>query len=656
LCGIAGIVRRDPGRRVDPAALRRMARAIRHRGPDGYGTLEGAGAGLVATRLAIVDPEAGWQPLRGRDGCVLVYNGEVYDHRELRAELEGAGERFATACDTEVVLRLLEREGPAALPRLNGQFGLAFWEPVPRRLTLARDPFGVRPLHFALLEDGGIAFASEAKALFASGDVIAEPDLAGIDEVFSLWAPRAPRTAFKGVSQLPPGGLLVWENGIVTAQRRWWIPGRQAGDDDGAGLLDLLRDSVSLRLRADVPVGAYLSGGLDSSVITALAAEQAGHRLETFSVVFSDPRYDEREYQQQVAGRLGTRHHVVEASSQDVAEAFPAVVAACETPLVRTAPVPLWLLARETRAQGITVVLTGEGADELFWGYDLFKEVALREMHARDPERAAARVDELYPELAGAAARRGPAWRRFLLETGEPDDPLASHRTRAVATGVIRNLYRPEVAEAVAQADPLAALLASLPDGFGRWPALERAGYLEITTLLGDHLLSAQGDRVAMAHGVEGRYPFLDPRVAVAAAQLAPQRKLDGLRDKAALRDAAARVLDPSLAQRRKQPYRAPEIAPFFEGEPPAWVQERLSDSALSDVGIFDERRVAALLRSCRAGDAAGHRAGMALVGVLSTQVWHQQLCEPRVSSYPEETDTARVHLDDQVQAMQGAP
>lgn len=631
MCGIGGIVRADPAAPVSPETLRRMAGALRHRGPDGWGLARTRGAGLFSTRLAIFDVPGGWQPMQAASGALLVYNGEVYNHPELRAELGG---RFATTSDTEVVLRLLERDGLAALDRLNGQFALAWWQPDLHRLTLVRDRFGVRPLHWALLPEGGIAFASEAKALFASGEVAAEPDLAGIDEVFTLWGPRAPRTPFRGVAQLPPGGLLVWERGQVVAQRTWWkpdyAPGRPAPRP--TELDELLADAVRLRLRADVPVGTYLSGGLDSSLITALAQQASDHELRTFSVAFHDARYDERGFQQQVAQSLGTQHHVVEVGAQEIAGAFRDVVAHAETPLIRTAPVPLALLARATREQGITVVATGEGADELFWGYDLFKETALRDLHTRDPERASALLDMLYPYLNVPAARRGPAWTRFFFEAGSQDDPLFSHQPRIAATGIVKAFYRPEVAHALASngGDPLARLRSALPGAFGDWSALERAAYLELTTLLAPYLLAAQGDRVAMAHGVEGRFPFLDHRVFEHSVRLPPERKLGpGLREKAELRALAERlaVLPPEIAARTKQPYRSPEVTPFFGEQAPGWVEERLEARALDDVGIFDPVRVAGLLRRCRSGKASGFREGMALVGILSTQVWHERFC-----------------------------
>jgi len=647
MCGIAGIVRRDADAVVAEGLLRRMAGALRHRGPDGWGLAREGGAGLVSTRLAIFDVPGGWQPMRGEGGTLLVYNGEVYNHPELRRELGGA---FATTSDTEVVLRLLERYGLAALDRLNGQFAFAWWEPRARRLTLVRDRFGVRPLHLAALPDGGIAFASEAKALFASGEVEAAPDLAGIDEVFTLWGARAPRTAFAGVAQLPPGGLLVWQDGEVVAQRTWWEPSYEPAAPPSAGELpDLLADAVRLRLRADVPVGTYLSGGLDSSLISALAQQASEHELRTFSVAFHDARYDERAFQQQVAQALGTRHHVVEVGPREIADGFRDVVAHAETPLIRTAPVPLYLLAQATRAHGITVVATGEGADELFWGYDLFKETAVRELHARDPARAERLLDRLYPYLDVPAERRGPAWKRFFFEAGSLEDPLFSHQPRAAATQVVKAFYRPEVAHDLSAngGDPLARLRAGLPAAFARWSALERAAYLELTTLLAPNLLAAQGDRVAMAHGVEGRFPFLDHRVFAHSVALPPERKLGtGLSEKAELRALAERLLPPEVAARAKQPYRAPEVTPFFGEHAPEWVEERLEARALDEVGIFDAVRVAGLLRRCRAGKASGFREAMALVGILSTQVWHECFCGAAAAGSPAERSEPRVRLD----------
>ncbi|MDQ2940381.1 MAG: asparagine synthase (glutamine-hydrolyzing) [Actinomycetota bacterium] len=646
MCGIAGIVRPHRGPPPDEESLLRMAGAIRHRGPDGYGYALDSGAGLVNTRLSIFDLPGGWQPISdGPDGGIIVYNGEVYNHYELRRELEARGESFTTTTDTEIVLRLLDREGIAALDRLNGQFALAWWQPGPRRLTLIRDRFGVRPLHYALKDDGTLVFASEAKAIFASGEVRPEPDLRGIDDVFTLWGPRPPRTVFAGVKQVHQGGVLVWEAGKIVEERTWWTP---SFDGDGApegDLEELMRDSVRLRLRADVPVGAYLSGGLDSSLIVALAQQETEHQLRTFSVAFHDPNYDERPQQEEVARALGTDHHVVDIGPGEIADAFPDVIRHVEQPLVRTAPVPLFLLSEKVRANDIVVVATGEGADELFWGYDLFKEVVVRELYERDPDEARELLEQLYGYLP-AEARRGPAWDRFLLETGEPGDPIASHMTRVKATAGVKAFYRPEVAAEIGAEQSLERLRAGLPASFGGWSSLERASWLEISTLLEPYLLAAQGDRVAMAHGVEGRYPFLDHRVFEFAARLPADRKLAGMQEKAALRDLATDLLPPEIVGRSKQPYRAPEVTPFFSAGSPAWVEESLSPEALQETGIWDETRVAGLLKRCRAGKATGFREGMALIGVLSTQLWHRAFFSAGLGDYPPETDKPEMKLD----------
>jgi len=508
--------------------------------------------------------------------------------------------------------------------------------------ALARPDAPPAPVHVLVVDDHPIV-RQGIERLFA-----AEPDLVGIDDVFTLWGARAPRSPFRNVHQLRAGSLLVWESGRVVAERTWWRP-QYAPADPGSSpeeLDELMRDSVRLRLRADVPVGTYLSGGLDSSLITALAQDASEHELRTFSVAFRDALFDERIHQEEVAAELGTRHHVLEIDEADIAGAFCDVVYHAETPLIRTAPVPLYLLARATREHGITVIATGEGADELFWGYDLFKELVLRGQAERD-ESALDRLNELYPYLGGPGARRGPAWRRFFAQAGAADDPLFSHQTRAAATGAVKDFYRDEVAVELLAEDSMERLRADLPESFGRWSALERAAYVELRTLLEPYLLAAQGDRVAMAHGVEGRYPFLDHRVFELSVRLPEERKLDAeLHDKIALRELAATVLPSTVARRPKQPYRAPEVASFFAGDSPEWVEQALSPVALRATGLFDERRVEGLVRRCRAGRATGLREGMALVGILSTQVWYEHFCGAGSGDYVAETGEPKVFID----------
>ena len=329
------------------------------------------------------------------------------------------------------------------------------------------------------------------------------------------------------------------------------------------------------------------------------------------------------------ARELKSQHAVQAIGPADVARVFPEVVRHTETPLVRTAPAPLFLLSRLTRQHGIKVVLTGEGSDELFLGYDLFKETAVRLFCLRQPgSRVRPRLlDRLYPYL-DARGRRGEFWHRFFLEAGPPGDPLFSHLPRVRLTAHIKEFYSADVRAALTGTDPLDELRASLPPEFPAWSPLNRAAYLEIVTLLSPYLLSSQGDRMSLAHGVEGRFPFLDHRLFEFAARLPTRSKLRGLREKDILRRWARDVVPPAVVERPKQPYRAPDIAAFFTPELVWYARELLDEPSLVRTGLFDPRSVAGLLRRCRAGSAVGYRENQAFVAVLSTQLWHHQFME----------------------------
>jgi asparagine synthase (glutamine-hydrolysing) len=382
-------------------------------------------------------------------------------------------------------------------------------------------------------------------------------------------------------------------------------------------------------MRADVPVGGYLSGGLDSSITCALATVASPHQLRTFSISFDDPRFDESPFQRKVAATIGSRHAVELISGRRVADAFPDAVAHAETPLVRSAPVPMYLLARLTRERGITVVLTGEGSDELFLGYDLFKEVAVRQFCLRQPGSAwrPRLFDRLYPYLA-ESARGGEFWRRSFLDAGRPDDPLFSHMPRFLLTSRIKDFYSGDFAAAAARTDPLQDLRDSLPERFGAWSPLNRAAYLEMVTLLASYLLSAQGDRMAMAHGVEGRFPFLDHRLFEFTAALPTSSRLRVLREKHILRRWAQAVVPADVIARPKQPYRAPDAPAFFGPDAPGYIADALAPDTVRGVGIFDPAAVQGLLRRAQAGRAAGFRENQAFMAVLSTQVWHRRFMQ----------------------------
>jgi len=630
---------------------------MRHRGPDGYGFLADPRAGLAHVRLSIIDLEGGAQPLTNEDGrLAVVFNGEIYNYIELRQELRARGHVFRTRSDTEVLVHGWEEWGSGLFERLNGQFAFALYDRLLHRVVLARDRFGIRPLFYSQ-PDGDLVFASEAKALFASGAVQAAPDLVGLDEVFTFWSARAPRTVFANVHQLPPGCWAVWENGRLTT-RRYWDPELRAGDIEPADAIEqldeLLRSSVALRMRADVPVGAYVSGGLDSTVISWLAATASPFTLRTFSIGFEDPLLDERAHQRTVAHALGTEHSETAIGPGDIAVVFPEVVRHCETPLVRTAPAPMYLLARLARGRAIKVVLTGEGSDEILLGYDLFKETVVRRFCLRRPESKMrpALFQRLYPYLAHGG-RGGDFWARFFLEAGAAGDPIFSHMPRFLLTSRIKAFYSDDVQHALAGTDVLGELRDALPDGHSRWSDLERAAWLETTTLLSGYLLSSQGDRVALAHGLEGRFPFLDHRLFAYAAALPARSKLRGLKEKDILHRWARRALPESMPRRAKQPYRAPDAAAFFGGaRPPEYCEELLDAGAVGRFGLFEPSAVEGLVRRCRGGRATGFLENQALVGVLSAQIWYEQhFSSEGQSTAPLPLEHADVLLGDSVPA-----
>lgn len=640
MCGLAGVARRTPGSEiVSPDLVSSMAAAVGHRGPDGFGVHTDPRVGLAHVRLSVVDIAGGAQPMSSASGnLVLVYNGEIFDFAALRNELTSLGHRFRTRSDTEVLLHGYEQWGEGMLHHLNGQFAFVIYDRSRGSLFLARDRFGILPLFYAE-RHGDLYFASEIRGILASGEIPAVLDPQGLDEVFTFWAARPPRTVFQGIRALPPGGCARWRDGRLDV-RRWYTPdfaeALEAPEASDVMLDELLRNAVRTRLEADVPVGAYLSGGIDSSAVCAAARATSRHTLHTFAVGFDDPRLDETAPQQLVAHHLETDHAARRISADDIAAVFPDVVRHAETPLLRTAAAPLFLLSRLVRERGLKVVLSGEGADELFLGYDLFKESALRLFCLRQPASSVRPrlFDRLYPYLA-PAGRSGEFWRGYFLTSGSVDDPLFTHLPRFRFATWMRDFYSSGLRAELGRFDPLAELRAELPPASARWSALGRAAYLETTTLLAPYLLASQGDRMGMAHGVEIRVPYLDHRLFEFVAALPSRAKLRGLSDKRPLRRWAASVLPAAVTHRPKQPYRAPDAPAFFTARAPEYVRALLEPQAVTRTGLFDPAAVAGLVRRCLAGRPLGVRENQALVGILSTHLWHHHFEEGAWTNAP---------------------
>lgn len=649
MCGIAGFAALASGAVPERRLLERMIGELRHRGPDGFGFHQSPGIGLAHARLSIIDLSTGDQPIRNEDGSVwVVFNGEIFNYLELRQRLVAAGHRFYTQSDTEVIVHAYEEFGLEFVEELNGQFAIALWDTRLHRLVLARDRVGIRPLLYARCREG-LLFASEAKSLFASGLVRAELDPVGIAEVATFWSCIAPRTAFAGVEALPPGHLATWQDGRLEIRRYWdWnfppsgTPETRHLDDVVAELRELFVDCVRLQLRADVPVGAYLSGGLDSSAVTAAIRRFSDTPLKTFSLTFADAEFDEREFQDEVSRHLGTDHVRRSVQSHDIGTAFPRAIRHIEAPIVRTAGVPLMLLADRVRETGFKVVLTGEGADEVFGGYDLFKEGKIRRFWGRQPQSTwrPLLLRRLYGYLANSPTRRGGMASGFFGQAlDQADDPYFAHRPRWTTTGRTLRLLTPEFRARIDAAHPLAQLAELAPRPDAAWAPLCRDQYVEAHTLLTGYLLAAQGDRVAMAASIEGRYPFLDHRLIEFANRLPPRWKIRGLEEKFILRRAVADWLPQGIARRTKQPYRAPDCESFFQdGQPLDYVAEALCPTSVRDAGYFDPAVVAKLLDKCRRGAAIGFADNMAFVTILSTQLLHREFVARQGAVAPEAT------------------
>lgn len=628
MCGITGVVNLNSSEPVSEETLRGMLGMLRHRGPDEFGIYRSQWAGLGSARLSIIDLNSGQQPISNEDGSLwIVYNGEVFNYIELRPELEARGHRFTTNSDTEVVLHLYEEFGPACLSQLNGQFALAIWDERRRSLLLARDRMGIRPLYFARSNDHFI-FGSEIKAILAHPGMKAEIDPQALAESFTFWSVQPPRSIFRGIESLPPAHYLLLQGAHGTIEPYWRLDFSGERDEDGSfeptlrELKDLLIDSTLIRLRADVPVGAYLSGGLDSSLTTAIVKKYTGAHLETFSISFSDPDFDESNFQRRMAAHLGTNHHVVYCTHADIGRVFPEVIWHTESPILRTAPAPMFLLSGLVREHGMKVVITGEGADELLGGYDIFKEMAVRRFWARDPDSTLRPqlLTRLYPDIS---ALNRTSWSYltafFKKSLMEIRSPYYSHLLRWSNGQRLQRFLQPQPDQSL---EYLMGKI-SLPFGFDSWSPLAKAQYLEITTFLSPYLLSSQGDRMGMGHSVEGRFPFLDYRVVEFCSRLPSRWKLYGMTEKWLLRMFGRELLPEEIWKRTKRPYRAPIHRSFFAGDSPAYVKEILSEPALEESGLFNPMAVQQLVRKASSGATLSEVDDMAIAGILSTQLVH---------------------------------
>jgi asparagine synthase (glutamine-hydrolysing) len=626
VCGIAGIASRNGA--ADPERLRAMSATLVHRGPDADGTLVGGRVGLASRRLSIIDLETGDQPIANEDGTVhVIQNGEIYNYRELRAELERAGHRFATQSDTEVLVHLYEEHGDGFAERLRGMFAIAVWDARRRRLVLSRDAFGIKPLYYR--EDGGdLLFASELRAL-PRGEV----DPEALEAFLAFNSVPGPLSIFRGTRKLPPGHLLVWEEGRVELSR-FARPAPVAaedvrGEDEGELAEELrarLRDSVRAHLIADVPVGVLLSGGVDSGLLAALAAQESVDAVHTFSIGFEESSFDELEDARSVAAQYGTDHREL-VLRPDAALLLPALADAFDEPFADSSALPTYLVS-ELAASQVKVALSGEGGDELFGGYYTYAADLLALRVGRLAPFARPLVERL-PSSSRKASLDYKA-KRFVRGAALP--PLERHHAWKE---IFSPELRAELTGAAPNGDPVDLLRARFTETEGA-ELLARLQDVDLGTYLVDDLL-VKTDRASMAHSLEARVPYLDPLVAGLAQALPTKLKVSGLRKKRLLRKAAAPLLPRRIVYGRKRGFSIPAAA-WLRGGLEPFARDVLSSDTLRRQGYFRPEPVTKLIDRHVGGEEDLSRQ---LWGLLAFTLWHERhverqpgaLREPRIAA-----------------------
>jgi asparagine synthase (glutamine-hydrolysing) len=637
MCGIVGICHIDGPDGISLNTIKSMISVLCHRGPDETGIYLDDQVGLGHARLSIIDLSSGVQPIHNEDKTLwIVYNGEVFNYPELRQTLLQKGHRFYTTSDTEVVLHLYEEEGPDCLAQLNGQFAMAIWDAKKKELFLARDRVGIRPLYYTIVNNTMI-FGSEIKSIFMNENVARQIDPVGMDQIFTFWTTLTPGTVFKDIYELPPGHYLKTSNGKVNFKKYWDIPLYPRSEQTDLApqeicrqIRELLQDAVRIRLRADVPVGCYLSGGLDSSGTTALVVRNFNSDVRTFGIRFDEGDFDEGEHQSLMVSHLKVDHTDFQATNEEIGASLPDCLWHCEKPLLRTAPVPLFLLSDVVRKSGYKVVLTGEGADEVFGGYNIFREAKVRRFLAKYPDSKsrAELIGHLYPYIFNNPRLKRTLQSFFARGLDRTDDPIFSHFIRWENTGRIKTFFAQELTEAAGDYDGYEQVRQSLPRAYERADDFSKAQYLEMAVFMSNYLLSSQGDRVAMAHSVEIRLPFLDPRVMDFMGRVPSKWKILGLNEKHILKKSFEGILPEGITGRPKNPYRAPIKRSLLNEKTAEYMQEALSEESLKKAGLFDAGKVTRLLRKARAVDSPSEIDSMALVGVLSSQLVHRQFIQ----------------------------
>lgn len=629
MCGIVGVIYKNK-MEDNNKILHNMLESIEYRGPDDNGYYIDNYMGLGHARLSIIDPQNGKQPITNEDeSVVVIFNGEIFNFKILKNELMEKGHYLKNNSDTAILPHMYEEYGLDMFEKLNGQFAVAIWDKNRKRLILARDRFGEKPL-FYFHKDKTFCFASEAKAILKSGLIHASISPIALKQVFTFWTLLGDRSIFEDIYQVPQGSYLIFENYEMEVKTYWNYSYSKCSNikymDQNEWINELenkLITSVKNRMISDVPISFYLSGGLDSSLITGIAAKISDKTLNTFSINFDDSDFDESEYQNYMSQYLGSKHKSVIFSKKQIPSIIRDVVYHTEVPLLRSGPFPMYVLANLVKSNDIKVVLSGEGSDELFGGYDIFREVKIREFCRRNPNskfktNLFKHVNNYVKGLATQSANS-----LSLYYNGcDSQSNFSSHLNRWKLGSYAQQFFSQDYREAMNSYDEIKNFEEFIPSDYKEWTPIQKAQYLEVTTLLSNYLLSSQGDRVSMGSSVECRYPFLDYEVAEFAQALPDSIKIRGLNEKYIVKKLAEKYVPDIIIKRKKFPYRAPiNISELMKDE---YVRYITNKNCLEQFSIFNPKSVEKFISSILIKEIPTERDCMLFMGILTTQI----LCE----------------------------
>ncbi|HLV39810.1 asparagine synthase (glutamine-hydrolyzing) [Xanthomarina sp.] len=653
MCGIAGFYG-NLNKKQSVSTLQNMLTRIKHRGPDQSGVYVSDKVGLGSVRLSIIDLSSGaTMPISNQDESLwIVFNGEIYNYIELKEDLLKKNHVFKTSSDTEVIVHLYEEYGLECLNMLNGQFAFAIWDKTKEELFLARDRVGIRPLYYTQIEDTFV-FGSEIKTFLEYPGIKLKFSKKALAEYVTFWTALSPNTVFEDVFEVPPGCYMLVNSKNITTSTYWELPIVKPDayafdnvEEAAKEFESIFLDSIKLRLRADVPVAAYLSGGIDSSITTSFIKQVSPEKLRTFSIGFTEKDFDESSYQNIAAAYFNTEHSSVTCSENDISNHFKEVIWYAEAPLLRTAPTPMSLLAKSVKDQNIKVVITGEGADELLGGYNIFKETKIKHFWAKDPKSKyrPLLLKKLYPYLPQIRDSSSNMLKMFFgYKLSETESPVYSHLLRWHNTSRIKNYFSDAIKEDIKDYTPIEDLEKQLESKLKGYDYLTKAQWLEINLFMSGYLLSSQGDRMGMANSIEGRYPFLDHRVIEFCMKLHPDLKLHGLNEKFLLKKMMVGRLPEEILNRSKQAYRAPIRSLFVSEDLPDYLKTMLSEDCIKEFGIFNLEHVKTLHSKITSNKGVSEIDNMAMTAILSIQILYELFVK---KSIPELSESDLITLD----------